>query len=118
MVLSIQGLNLHLHILLLYVAKIPCNSNCKKCVGSFMNTKPLLIITGNAQIDESFVAKVVVKVFSVAEGFLQVFVGVDFGQKLFRHFRKVSDDVGVTGQNDVPAGNDAEQDRHLDSETL
>ena len=70
-------------------------------------------ITCNAQEDEPVVADVVVEVLPVAVGLLGVFCDLDFCQKLFRHFGEVADAIGVTREDDVTAGDDAEQDRHL-----
>ena len=72
--------------------------------------------TSDAQEDEAVVAGIVVEVFAVAKRLLQVLGGVDFCQKLFGDFGEVSDDLGVTRENDVAARDDAEQDGHRDAE--
>ena len=74
--------------------------------------------TSDAQEDEAFVAGIVVEIFPVAKRLLLVLGRVDFCQKLFGDFGEVSDDVGVTREDDVAAGNDAEQDGHRDAETV
>ena len=72
--------------------------------------------TSDAQEDEAVVAGIVVEVFAVAKRLLEVLGGVDFCQKLFGDFGEVSDDLGVTRENDVAARDDAEQDGHRDAE--
>jgi hypothetical protein len=72
-------------------------------------------ITGNAHEDEPVVADVMVQIPSMTVGLSNVFAGVDFRQKLFRHFRKIADAIGMSGKYDVPTCHNAEQNRHLGS---
>ncbi len=70
-------------------------------------------ITCNAHKDEPVVADVVVEIPPMAIGLSDVFDRFDFRQKLFRHFGKIADAIGMSGKYDVSTCHNAEQNRHV-----
>ena len=49
-------------------------------------------------------------------GLSNVFYRFNFRQKLFCHFCKITDTIGMSGKHDVPTGHNAEQNRHFRTE--